>query len=60
MTSWMDMKQGLYIPCIPKRTPNIYTHLFQKGALYTLTKNRHIDPASIWVGGGEEGGSFEG
>ena len=37
---------GLIFLAPPKRTPNIYTHQSEQGALCTLTKNSNINPAS--------------
>ena len=40
---------GFLVSCIPKRTPGIYTHQYQKGTFYTLTKNSNINPASCRI-----------
>ena len=50
------MKQGLYFLHPPppkkkkkqnkKRTPDINTHQYEQGTLYTLTNNSNINPAS--------------
>ena len=48
---WVQLELGLYevgfiFLVSPKRTPKVYTHQYEKGTLYTLTKNSNINPAS--------------
>ena len=49
-TPYNPLSRVYEVGCIflvpPKRTPGIYTHQYEKGTLYTLTKNRKINPAS--------------